>query len=116
MVFLILTTVIILSFFVFTFVKAILSKFNNYLFTLIIEVIGAFIDCVFIIANQEPSVPVYFIIYLFGVVIPLVIFLLEGKNVYINYILKEKLTKWQYFFIALVLAGIVMLAIIQGDA
>lgn len=30
--------------------------------------------------------------------------------------LKEKLTKWQYFFIALVLAGIVMLAIIQGDA
>ncbi len=93
MVFLILTTVIVLSFFVFTFVKALLAKFNNYLFTLIIEVIGAFIDFVFIIANQEPSVPVYFIIYLFGVVIPLVIFLLEGKNVYINYILREKFTK-----------------------
>ena len=64
MFFLIITTVMILSFLVFTFVKAILSKFNNYLFTLIIEVIGAFIDFVFIIANQEPSVPVYLIIYL----------------------------------------------------
>lgn len=30
--------------------------------------------------------------------------------------LKEKLTKWQYFFIALVLIGILILAIIQGDA
>jgi tetratricopeptide (TPR) repeat protein len=93
MVFLIITTVIILSFLVFTFVKAVLSKFNNYLFTLIIEVIGAFIDFVFIIAKQEPSIPVYLIIYLFGVVIPLTIFLLEKKNVYINYILKEKFTK-----------------------
>ena len=93
MIFLIITTVIVLSFFVFTFVKAILSKFNNYLFTLIIEVIGAFIDFVFIIANQEPSVPVYLIIYLFGVILPLIIFLLEGKNIYINYILRERITK-----------------------
>ena len=93
MIFLIITTVIVLSFFVFTFVKAILSKFNNYLFTLIIEVIGAFIDFVFIIANQEPSVSVYLIIYLFGVILPLIIFLLEGKNIYINYILRERLTK-----------------------
>ena len=53
MVFLILTTVIVLSFFVFTFVKALLAKFNNYLFTLIIEVIGAFIDFVFILFEES---------------------------------------------------------------
>ena len=82
MVFLIITTIIIIAMFIYT--LALMLKENSYIYLLIVEFVGIIIDFICILIGKSPSMYVYTIIYCLSVVIPLTILLLENNNSYIG--------------------------------
>ena len=72
MVLLILTTILSIVLFVSTFIKMIKRNNFNYLYLMIIEFIGIFIDFIFVIIGKNPGVIGYLFILLLSLIIPIV--------------------------------------------
>lgn len=82
MIFLIITTIIIIAMFIYT--LALMLKENSYIYLLIIEFVGIIIDFISILIGKSPSMFVYTIIYCLSIVVPLTILILENNSSYIG--------------------------------
>ena len=74
MVFLVITTIIVIAIFVVTILNLIRKNDTNFLYLLIVEFIGILIDFIHIFSGTDISPLGYGVVYLLSVVIPLIIF------------------------------------------
>lgn len=81
---LILTTIGSIGLFALTFLNMIKKNYSNYLYLLITEFIGIFIDFIFIISGNIPNVFGYAVIFILSIILPIVSFLLEKKGIYLS--------------------------------
>lgn len=84
MIFLILTTVLIIAMFIYTFARMIKNNSLDNIYVLIAEFIGIVIDFICIVVSKKPSIYMYMLIYFISIVLPLIVFGLEMKDIYIG--------------------------------
>ena len=70
--------------FTFIFFKMIKNNHTSYIIILIIEALGVFIDCIFLLHNQNMNIIVKSLIYLMSIILPLAIIFLEYKKLIIR--------------------------------
>lgn len=80
---LIITTILAVAIFAVTFVKMIKKNYSNYIYILVSEFIGIAIDFIFLILGKSPNAFGYAIIAMLSIVLPIVTFLLELKEIYL---------------------------------
>ena len=78
---------IALSIFIYTVVNLIRQNNSNYVFSLIPEFIGLIINFVCILLKVEPSVLLLLLMYILSVIIPIIMLLLEKKEINLSEIL-----------------------------
>lgn len=93
MVLLILTTIFSIVLFVSTFIKMVKRNNFNYLYLMIIEFIGIFIDFIFVIIGKNPGIIGYLFILLLSLIIPIVALALEKKGIYLSEIITMTMLK-----------------------
>ena len=81
MVNIIIFSIISLSIFIYTVIKLIKENDTNFLISLIAEFIGIIINFICIFFTIEPSITLLIIMYLFSVIVPIIIFILEKKEI-----------------------------------
>ena len=81
MVNIIIFSIISLSIFIYTVIKLIKENDSNFLISLIAEFIGIIINFICIFFTIEPSITLLIIMYLFSVIVPFIIFILEKKEI-----------------------------------
>ncbi|MBR3134014.1 MAG: tetratricopeptide repeat protein [Clostridia bacterium] len=84
MIFLILTTLLIITIFIFSFARLVKNNSFEYVYVLVSQFLGILVDFVVIIRGTEPSAWVYIIIYFFSVLIPVIVMLLENQSIYLG--------------------------------
>lgn len=90
---LIFTAMLIISIFIITFIQMIRKNNSNYTYLLGSEFIGIVIIFVYIFNGNSPKTLAYIITYILSVLIPLAIYLLEKKQIYIDEIATTYLAK-----------------------
>ena len=83
MLLLIITTILAVAFFSITFIKMVKNNTQNYFYFLGIQFVGVLIDFIILIRGKSPNLFGYSIIYLFSIVLPIAIILLEKKDIYL---------------------------------
>ena len=84
MVLLTFTTMLIITIFIFTFLKMIKKNNSNYFYLILLEFIGILLIFIYILNGIPLNDIVYLIVYLLSVCIPIIINLLEKKGIYID--------------------------------
>ena len=87
MVLLTFTTMLIITIFIFTFLKMIKKNNSNYFYLILLEFIGILLIFIYILNGIPLNDIVYLIVYLLSVCIPIIINLLEKKGIYIDQII-----------------------------
>lgn len=80
-------SVIALSIFIYTVVNLIKKNNSNYVFSLIPEFMGLIINFVCILLKVEPSVILLIIMYIFSVIIPIIMLILEKREINLSEII-----------------------------
>ena len=80
MVFLVITTIIVIAIFVVTILNLIRKNDTNFLYLLIVEFIGILIDFIHVFSGKDISPLGYGVVYLLSVVIPLIIIYIDYKG------------------------------------
>ena len=80
----IITVVFTIAVFVLTVFKLVKENNTNYVYILILEFIGILAAFVNIVQSQQISIPVYAFIYALAIILPLIIFMLQKKNLYFD--------------------------------
>ncbi len=70
--------------FVYTFARLIIKNNTNYVYLLVIEFLGIIIDFIALVTGGDLSILVMTFIYFISIVIPIIFFVLEKKNIYID--------------------------------
>ena len=87
MVLLTFTTMLIITIFIFTFLKMIKKNNSNYFYLILLEFIGILLIFIYIFNGIPLNAIVYLIVYLLSVCIPIIINLLDKKGIYIDQII-----------------------------
>lgn len=93
---LILFSIIAISIFLITFFKLIKRNDTNYIYILAIEFVGLIMNFTYAFTGKNPSIYVYIIMYIFSVIIPLTLQIIEHKGTNISeiiYLIKIQLKK-----------------------
>ena len=88
MIHIIIFSIIVLIVFGITFFKLIKENNSNYIWALVTEFVGIFIDFIFILNGKTPNFIVLIIMYLFGVIVPLIVLILERNGINLLEVLK----------------------------
>ena len=88
MIHIIIFSIIVLIVFGITFFKLIKENNSNYIWALVTEFVGIFIDFIFILNGKTPNFIVLIIMYLFGVIVPLIVLALERNGINLLEVLK----------------------------
>ena len=88
MIHIIIFSIIVLIVFGITFFKLIKENNSNYIWALVTEFVGIFIDFIFILNGKTPNFIVLIIMYLFGVIVPLIVLTLERNGINLLEVLK----------------------------
>lgn len=74
-------SIVALSIFIYTVINLIRKNNSNYLFALIPEFVGLIIDFICIFFKIDPNLFLLLIMYIFGLIIPIILLILEKKEV-----------------------------------
>ena len=80
-------SMLIIAIFVYTFARLIKKNDSNYIYLLIVEFFGIIADFIIIITRNKPNFFAIFFLYLISIIIPIIYFIMESKDIYIDEIL-----------------------------
>lgn len=76
--------ILVIAMFVYTFMKLVKENDTNYIYLLFLEFIGIIIDFILILKVVIPNIWLITFMYLIGVIIPIIFFILQSKGLYID--------------------------------